>query len=337
MIYPKWLEPGDMIGVTAPSGGCKKEVDKIRFENGKKTLGELGYPVVFTENTFMSDDYGRSTPGNVRGKQWNELVKMTDVKAIISAKGGDYLVEMLPFVDWECFKENPKWFQGYSDNTGLVHAITTKCDIASIYGSNFGEFGMGQWDRSVQNNFDILQGKLVVQESFDYYEDGYYDRVTGLEGYAKDKPVCWKNADGIKSQTLQGRLLGGCLDVLLNICGTKYDGTLGFIEKYKQDGILWYLESFDISAENLMMGMWHLKELGWFEHATGIIFGRPMMYHSFGDMPYEEAVKMMMSELELPMIFDADIGHKGPQFTMINGALAKVHCEEGKGTLEYIC
>lgn len=336
MRYPEWLKKGDTIGVTAPSGGCVKELDVKRFYHAKEKLQQLGYQVIFTPNTFTSDQYGRSSLGKTRGEQWNELAAMEQVKMINSAKGGDYLVEMLPFVDWELFRENPKWFQGYSDNTGLIHTITTKYDIAALYGGNFGEFGMEPWEPCVLGNLEILEGKSVVQKSFDMYEADFHDRVTGLEGFSKDKPVYWKNKNNKKRQQLQGRLLGGCLDVLLNLCGTKYDNTLEFIDKYKEDGILWYLESFDTSAENLMMGLWHLKELGWFEYASGIVFGRPLFYKSFGDMSYEEAACMMLQELELPMIFDADIGHMGPQFTMINGAVAKVSCENGKGELIYI-
>lgn len=337
MRYPEWLKKGDTIGVTAPSGGCVKEPAVRRFYHAQKKLKQLGYEVIFTQNTFTTDEYGRSSSGRTRGEQWNELVSMKQVKMISSAKGGDYLVEMLPFVDWELFCENPKWFQGYSDNTGLIHTITTKYDIAAIYGAHFGEFGMEPWEPCVLRNMEILEGKSVFQKSFDMYESGIHDKVTGLEGFSKDEPVYWKNKNNAQSQKLQGRLLGGCLDVLLNICGTKYDNTLEFVEKYKEDGILWYLESFDTSAENLMMGLWHLKELGWFEHASGIVFGRPLFYKSFGGMSYEEAADMMLQELEIPMIFDADIGHMGPQFTIINGALAEVSCEDGKGELTYSC
>ena len=336
MRYPKWLKKGDTIGVTAPSGGCVTEPSVKRFHHAQEKLKNLGYQVIFTENTFTSDEYGRSSSGKTRGEQWNELVSMEQVKMISSAKGGDYLVEMLPYVDWEQFCKTPKWFQGYSDNTGLIHTITTKYDIAAIYGAHFGEFGMEPWEPCVQRNIELLEGKRIIQQSFDMYEAGIHEKVTGLEGFAKDEPVYWKNKNNGQRQELQGRLLGGCLDVLLNLCGTKYDNTLEFIEKYKEDGILWYLESFDTSAENLMMGLWHLKELGWFQHASGIVFGRPLFYKSFGGMTYEAAADMMLQELELPMIFDADIGHMGPQFTIINGAVAKVSCENGKGELTYM-
>ena len=54
------------------------------------------------------------------------LVKNKDVSCIFSVAGGDYLMEMLEYVDFESIKNNPKWFQGFSDNTTLIYPIVTK-------------------------------------------------------------------------------------------------------------------------------------------------------------------------------------------------------------------
>ncbi len=58
-----------------------------------------------------------------RGEQFNELVKNKDVSCIFSVAGGDYLMEMLEYVDFESIKNNPKWFQGFSDNTTLIYQL----------------------------------------------------------------------------------------------------------------------------------------------------------------------------------------------------------------------
>ena len=60
---------------------------------------------------------------------------------------------------------------------------------------------------------------------------------------------------------------------------------------------------------------------------------------SEGEIRYEEykdAVMDILKDLDVPVIFDADIGHMGPQFSWIMGAKAKVTSENGKGALEYI-
>ena len=115
-----------------------------------------------------------------------------------------------------------------------------------------------------------------------------------------------------------------------------------FIEKYKEDGIIWYLESFDLHFEQMMEGLWKMKEMGWFKHATGFVFGRPLFYPTESwdgsSLPsYEEVLLERLEELKLPIITGADIGHKGPQFVTINGALAEVKCAEDEtGCLKYL-
>lgn len=341
MIIPNHIKKGDIIGVTAPSDGVVDELDIKRFQYAKEQLANKGFDVVFTENVFTADSQNRSSSGKERAKQFNGLLDRKDVSEIISAKGGNFLNEMLAYVDCEKIRNNPKWFQGYSDNTGLTHLITTKCDVASIYGSNFGEFGMENWHKSVCDNLDLLEGKNIIQQSFDGYQDGFGEKITGLEGYECDKESKWKldrvtmskgNADQV---TMNGRLLGGCLDVLLFLQGTEFDGTKEFIQKYKNDGIIWYLETFDISGENLMMFLWQLKQIGWFQYTKGFLFGRPLFYKDFADTSYEEAVLYALEDLNVPILFDCDFGHKGPRFTMINGAVATVEYKNGKAKLVY--
>ncbi len=335
MIFPEFINEKDVIGVTALSNGCSKDTDIIRFENGKKQLEDLGYKVSFTDNVFTADEKGRSSSGRQRAMEFNNLIKDGNVKAIVSAKGGDYLCEMLEHVDFEAIRNNPKWIQGYSDNTGILFPISTKYDIATIYGNNFGDFGMKPWQACVKNALGVLKGETLIQNSFETFENDFHDYITGFEGYSADEKVCWKNARGEEKIEIKGRMIGGCLDVLLNLVGTKYEDALGFCERYKDDGIIWYLESFALGSEALMMGLWQLKTIGWFEHAKGIVFGRPMFYESFSETSYEEAVMTRLGDLNIPIILDADIGHKGPQFSIINGAIATIRSVGGKGSLEY--
>lgn len=336
MIFPKWIRQGDCIGVTAPSDGVTNPLDIRRFENGKKKIEEHGNRVIFTDNVFKSIPGGPSSSGKERGEQFNQLLKDETIRGIYSAKGGNYLVEMLPYVDFDRIVSDPKWVQGYSDNTSLLYTITTKYDVATAYGCNFGDYGMNQWDESVIQNYQLLHGMSDGCQGFLMYQDGFGpDRVTGLEGYTCDKPSKWINGRNEKKIEMTGRLLGGCADVLFFINGTKYDGTLSYIEKYKKDGIIWYFESFCCNADDLLMNLWHLKELGWFQYAKGFIFGRPMFFESYGGKTYESTVMYVLEDLGVPIIFNADIGHKGPQITMINGAIATIKSENGSGSVSY--
>ena len=349
MIIPEYLRPGCKIGVTAMSHPADDELDAIRFEHGVRQLKMKGYEVVFTDNVFVpADRYGRSSSGQERARQLHGLFRDDEVKAVYSAGGGDFLAEMLPYVDLSLLRRNPKWIQGYSDNTSILYYLTTKGDVATAYGANFSDFGMEKWDLSVSRGLQVLEGSCTVQKSFRTYQDGFGSRDTGLEGYSPDRDVWWNcltdgtcSHDTQKEVSMQGRLLGGCMDVLLNLAGTAYDGTHEFIERYHDDGILWYLESFDLHFEQMMEGLWKMKEMGWFRYTKGIIFGRPLFYPetAWDDTPlpsYEEVILERLGDLCVPIITGADIGHKGPQFVMINGALARVQCRNGKGEVIYL-
>lgn len=346
MIIPSFLKKGAVIGVTAMSHPADEELDRVRFEHGAKMLQAAGYETIFTDNVFAcADRYGRSSTGEERARQLHELLKKESVQAVYSAGGGDFLAEMLPYVDLEVFRTHPKWIQGYSDNTSILYYLTTKADVATAYGANFGDFGMQEWDLSVSRGLQVLEGSCRTQESFETYQDGFGKRETGLEGYSQDRKVVWRclsdRTASVKKVSFEGRLLGGCMDVLLNIAGTPYDGTKEFIERYQNDGIIYYLESFDLHFEQMMEGLWKMKELGWFRNVRGILFGRPLFYREEGwdgtILPsYEEVILERLADLQVPIVTGADIGHKGPQFVMINGAMARVECFRGKGAVTYL-
>lgn len=334
MIYPKFLDQNSTIGVTAPSGGNSSELDVFRTDNAIKKFQDKGYKVIETPNVRTSYK-GRSSDGKSRAKELEDLLENEQVDWIISLNGGDFLVEMLSFFDINKFKTHPKWFQGYSDNTGIGFMITTNCDVATLYGANFREFGMEPWHKCLVDNLELLQGNMIEQSSFDLYEDEYTDSITGLEGYSLTKPVNWRNITTSGSIDMSGRLIGGCIDVILNLFGTRFDNTRNFVQKYKEDGFIWYLESFMLNSDALTRVLWQMKESGWFDYVKGFIFGRPAFYEPLYDIPYEEAVLSVLEEYNVPIILDADIGHRSPQVTLINGAIATIHSEGGKGTISF--
>lgn len=339
MIYPKPLEQGFKIGVTATSAGLTDETDGIRLDSGIRHFKELGYPVVITNNVNKCEK-GRSSDGPTRARELLQLVRDPKIRVIMAACGGEYLMEMLPYIDYECLREKPTWLQGFSDTTGLAFTVTTNLEIATIYGNNFSSFGMERWHSSLTDNLRILEGRDILQNSFAFYQDGYQPRITGLEEFVPDKKVHWRNLypagqDQGKELAITGRALGGCLDVCLNLVGTRYDKVREFTHKYQKDRILWFFESYALNAEALTRGLWQLKEAGWFEHAAGFIFGRPCIYENNSEGSYKEVVLSVLGSLNLPIILDADIGHKPPQFAMINGAIAHIRSDEGKGSIKF--
>lgn len=334
MIYPEFIKSGDIIGVSAPSLGLTEPLRINTLNNAIKKFEEKGYEILLTPNVRKNED-GVSSSASIRSVELSSLYQKEKVKAIICATGGEFLLEMLSCFDFSVVQENIKWLQGYSDPTGLLFTITTNWDIATIYGSNFVGFGMDSWHESLENNLDILEGNLFIQKSFSEYESTRVDMITGKEGYHLDAPVYWKNLNHEKEVSFKGRIIGGCIDIITELFGTRFDKTKEFIEKYREDGIIWYFDNCELSMEDMVRTLWKFKDNGWFKYTQGIIFGRSATNYSNMGITMEDAIKRVLGDLELPIIMDADIGHVPPRMTIINGAYTTVLCKDGKGTLKF--
>ena len=272
------------------------------------------------------------------------LYERENVSAILAATGGDFLVEMLEYLDFDKIKRlEPKWVKGYSDITGLTFLLTTICDIATIYGENAGSYGMRNLSRDLLDSFKIMSKEEIEQKSFDKYEKNWMDALKqGIDieekdplcGYDLENEVKWKNLNGENKITIKGRSIGGCLDVITNIIGTKYDNISSFIEKYKDDGILWYLEIFDMSTPQVFLNLWKMKNAGYFKYCKGIVFGRSLSLREDYGIDFKKTVLDVTKDLEIPIIYDADIGHLAPTINIVNGAILEITSENGKGIVK---
>ncbi len=323
MIYPKFLKKDDTIGVIALSSGVGHKLES--FDKSLARLKKEGYKIVEDKNTRLNNLRGGSA--NDRAEGLKELFQNKDVDMIMCASGGDFLYEVLPYVDLEAIKDNPKWFMGASDPTSLAFMITTKLDIATFYGYNAGSYDIDL--RSIDESLAYIKGDLLKQASFDLFEN--------TEGFLKDEllltdKVYWDTYD--KQIEIQGRCIGGCLDVLKDVIGTPFEDVKGFTEKYKDDGIIWYFDVFSMTAEGVYLTLLQMQAAGWFQYAKGFIFGRVVFPNSFMDLKYRDAYQMALKDF--PVIADADIGHTTPRMTMINGALVKAVSENGTGSIEFI-
>ncbi len=335
MRYPKFIKSGDCIGVPAPSSGAYDDFHVRKYENAKMNLEKLGYKIVLSENINKSEKC-RSASAVERAEEINKMFEDKSIDFIMCAAGGEFLVEILPYVKFEKMLTNPKFIQGFSDPTGLLFPLTTKYDIATIYGNNFGDYGTIEYDRSITDNLEILKGNMITQNNYEMFENERAEYVTGLEGYNFTTKVEWKTLNG-KKAIMSGRIIGGCLDIIAEIVGTKYDGTRNFIEKYKDDGIIWYFDNCELSKEELIRTLWKLNEFEYFKYTKGVIFGRNGVETSILDYTMEETIKdSVIGKLNVPIIYDADVSHRGPCLTIVNGAVAIVESEGGKGTIKFM-
>ena len=167
------------------------------------------------------------------------------------------------------------------------------------------------------------------------YENERPEKVTGLEGLNLTDKVYWHTLDG-KKVDITGRIIGGCFDIIAELAGTKYDGIDKFNEKYKEDGIIWYFDNCELSIEETIRVLWKMNELGYFKYTKGVIFGRFGVETTYFEYDVKSCLKdSALGELNIPIIYDADISHKGPSLTIINGSIARVECNKGKGKIEF--
>ena len=334
MIYPKFVNPNGCIGIPAPSAGADTIQRVNKMNKAKENLEKLGYKLVLSNN-LCSNEKGRSASANIRAQEINNMFENKEIDFILCAAGGEFGVEMLPYVKFELIKKNPKFVAGFSDPTGLLYPITTLYDIASIYGQNFGALGTLEMYKHQKDFLEIIKGNIIEENSYELYEEEPLEKITGLEGVNLAQKVYWKTLDR-NSVNIKGRIIGGCLDIIAELAGTKYDGSNRFNQKYKDDGIIWYFDNCELSMEETIRTLWKLNELEYFKYTKGIIFGRFGQNKTYFDYDVKTCLKdSALGKLNIPIIYDADISHKPPCLTIINGSIATINVQNGKGKIKF--
>ena len=334
MIYPKFINNNMVIGVPAPSAGAGDNIYKNKFKNAEKRLKELGYSLILSNNLYKCKNM-RSADKIIRAKEVNDMFNNSDIDLILCASGGEFLVEILPYVNFELLLRNPKYVCGFSDPTGLLYVITTKYDIATIYGQNFGSYGASEIFDSEKDFLKLINGEKMEFESYELYEEEGLEKITGLEPSNLTEKVYWKTLDD-KEVCVKGRIIGGCFDIISELAGTRYDGINEFNEKYKDDGIIWYFDNCELSKEEVIRVLWKFSELGYFKYVKAVMFGRFGVESTNCYLSVKDCLKdSILSELNIPVIYDADISHKDPCIPIINGSIATLQVTDGKAKIKY--
>lgn len=339
MKYADFLSEGGSIGFVAPAFGASTEPYISGFNSAVATFEEMGYKTVIGPNCYKGDGIGISTNPYDCGKELTESYLADDTDILIPAGGGELMCETIDYVDFSKIKASkPKWFIGYSDNTNFTFLLNTICDHAAIYGQCASNFGMKPWHQAIHDSFDILTGKKLEVSSYGTWE------LKSLK--TEDNPLVPYNTTeklslvyygcDRNSTSFKGRLLGGCLDCLCNLVGTKYDYVKAFNDKYGDEGIIWFFESCDLNVFSIRRALWQLDRSGWFDHAAGFLVGRPMQYGQdmFGLNQYN-AVTDILGKYNVPIIMDADIGHLPPAMPIISGAYGYVEASKDKLNIRY--
>ena len=213
---------------------------------------------------------------------------------------------------------------GYSDNTNLTYLLPTICDVASVYGPNAPTFGIKPYHQSLIDALNILTGKSTTVKSYGMWEKSENqkkaDPLASMILTEETKMMSFPNIE----VSFSGRLLGGCLDIPLGFSGTPFDKTKEFIDKYQEDGIVWFLEACDLNTLSIRRAMWQMEHADWFKNVKGFLIGRPRNGEPIMGLDSYKAVLDVIEKYHVPVIFDVDIGHLAPMMPLVVGSLAEV-------------
>lgn len=337
MRIPEFIREGDCLGFVAPSFGCNIEPYKSAFQNGLEKFQKMGFQVDLGPNCYAGEGIGISNTPQKCGEEINTYFSKKGVRALFSCGGGELMCEVLDYIDFEKIsKEEPKWYMGFSDNTNLTFLLATLCDTAAVYGPNAPAFGMEPWHESLADAYAVLRGERTEVRNYPCWEkESLKDEEHPLEPYHVTEPACIRSFPG-QGFTVSGRLLGGCLDSLGNLVGTKYDKVSSFLSRYGREKILWYMEACELNVMDIRRKLWQLDGAGWFETAGGFLFGRPQCIGEelFGLDEYS-AVTGILAKYNVTILMDLDIGHIPPMMPVVNGAFATVHSTGSDILLRY--
>lgn len=341
--FPRPLRTGDRIAVTAPSDGVEQALHP-RLDLALGHLRDSGFHVV--EGKCLRKSKGEvSGPPKERAAELVAFLGDESVRAVIPPWGGELAIQLLHLIDFDALAAHASstghwpWLLGYSDTSTLMFALAVRAGLATAHGPMLMELVPGQDDDVTMKWRDVLameHGATVMQSSSNKWQRTGGDwQDSPTEPFELDQPTRWrgmKNAQTVPGARFEGRLIGGCLDALMHLVGTPFGDLASFAARVARinprEQVVLFLETSSLSPAKFSRAMWQLRHAGWFDHVSGIVLGR----HGAPDDPdytFEEVLRETTNGVDVPLIFDADIGHKPPQLTLVNGARAIVTLHTG--------
>lgn len=336
MIKPKRLKRGDKVATVSLSwGGAGDENYRYRYEIGKKRIEEIfGLKVIEMPNSLKGSQYLSNHP-EARAEDMMNAFKNKEIKAIFSNIGGDDTLRLLPYIDFDVIKNNPKIFMGYSDTT-VNHFMCYKAGLTSYYGPSV----LGEFAENVEMHDYIIKS---IQRTL--FSNNIIGEITGSK-YWTSQWLPWENKENseIKRKLnedkrgyeilqgegkVNGKLIGGCIEVLDWLRGTilwpdlkEWENKILFLEtsedKPTPDYIRWYLRAFNA--------------MGIFKKINGLIIGKPQDEKYYEEYK-EEYLKVIRDEAkrdDLPIMYNMNFGHTAPMFILPYGVEAEIDCDNKK-------
>jgi muramoyltetrapeptide carboxypeptidase len=297
LLRPPALQRGDTIGVVAPSYSPREGW----LTRGVKALERAGFNVILDDELMTLRRYIRREDER-RAENFMAMWMDPRVNAVIGGTGGYGAVRMLPHLEPEVFRLNPKSFVGYSDVTALHLWLNRRAGLRTFHGPTVDDLVPGMRDPT----FSSLLTALTTP------------RPATRLGRGVTRAV--------RPGTAVGRLVGGNLSLVQQSIGTPYEVPV-------EDAILFLEETKDpmsVVDERLL----HLRASGLLPRVRGIVFGHLSLDRSEED-EFEDFVLDLVSDLDVPVLMDFPAGHEIPNLTLPLGTEVELVVEEESGWIQY--
>ena len=320
--YPAALRPGDRIGVTAPSSGVETHL-MPRFEACLEALRAQGYDVVTGQALDGASHISASK--EVRATELMSMLTDPGIKAVFPPWGGETAIDLLDVLDWESLADaDPTWVIGFSDTTTWMLPLTLRLDWATLHGAMLMDEPYVQPDGLVRWADLANANAPVTQRGTGRHHVG------GRADWVGDPAQSTRSYDGFGAwSTLRpepvyvtGRLVGGCIETMVNIAGTPY-GDVPAWAAAQPEGTIVYLEACGDDAYTICRNLHGLRLAGWFDTAHAVVIGRTSAPDT-DTLTQREAVADALGPLGMPVVLDVECGHVAPRMPLVNGALARL-------------
>lgn len=343
--YPPKPSPGDRVAVISPGAGLPGLFPQP-FELGLKRLREdFGLePVEYPATRTMG-----STPQQ-RADDVHAAFADPDIKAVIASIGGDDQITVLPYLDRELIRANPKPFFGMSDNTNLLMFLRNTGIVAYHGGSVMVELGRpGAMNPQTADSlraalFTSGAYTLIPAERWNDINRDWADPAT-FDSEAELRPAdpwSWVNADRV----VEGRTWGGCLEILgwLLMADreiahdlTEYDGGVLLLETSEEMP----------SGEEVFRTLRNMGERGLLQRFSALLMGRAKTWSFERPTSPEEAAEYAAEQRaaveramkayapDTMIVFDVDFGHTDPQLVIPYGGAVRVDGPARRITVTY--
>jgi muramoyltetrapeptide carboxypeptidase LdcA involved in peptidoglycan recycling len=321
-IIPERLQKGDKIMVIAPARGVKIIGKDVR-EIARERLESLGLEVVFAPNAVDENwDYMGSSSVEKRISDIHTAFADKSVKGVMTIIGGANSNQLLPHLDYELIRQNPKIFCGFSDITALENAILAKTGLVTYYGPHFSSLGMKKGcDYTFEHFVKMLvtDGRDEVEPSQIWSDDLWFldqdkREFEANEGY-------WK----IRAGFAEGTIIGGNLGTFNLLLGTSYR------PRFAADTILFVEDTESSPLADFERNLQALIYQDDFKNVKGLVIGR----FQKGSQVTREGLEFILNtkpELkDMPILANVDFGHSAPLLTIPLGGTARLE----NGRLSY--